>query len=406
MYTITIDSPNGERCVYKYSDKTFVDAWKLSGYKTLCKLSKSYSTDDATKFLIDNLTLSNEVMTVLIPYRSLSEKAIEIMYDLADIRLDELNATLRSVDVSHDRAIVRVPDVLRRFLDVYSNDRGLAVGKGEILACLLLKNASGVPNARYDITIDGIPWHIKDHRNCDSTPLGRPTDENGLTSWKNSDIFNFVWRACNLSMNFGNTSFKNRSDIEDLLLKRYGTDDLAAAAGMFEHEISEVVRNSTLFGDAPGIIFLKHDDIGEYFEFVPKKDIYFHSTSADGIKICDVPGRYVDTIMFARNEIERLNGLEELKRQRILERAKLAEERRTKKLIERDEAVNIKKLKRYNDARYFNELWNLSIDVKTLASNISIGVQAAIEKKKRLEKEYPEFLWKQIKRREKVSILK
>lgn len=414
---------------HKFHGDTLAEKMMLLLIDNVKRRHTPFSISEASVKLREFLGSGNvdDVLT----YRALAAPTIELLYDLMHNAPDALRTALRSFEVpSRSREIVRVPRVLEGLAEIASNDRGLAVGKGEILFCLMFRNVLGQPNARYDVFASGIPWHIKDHRNCDSTPLGRPSDSERGNDWRHADVFRFIWEELGASFNFGNTFFEGRRDLEPMLTVRYGLP-LEVAASRLEAELDEAMRDSPLFGDAPGIIFLKRDKDGLYFERLDKQDLHFHSVSNEGIKVSEIGGRFVEKVMHAQDQerkerelkLERAKRQAEkdakreardakrkekrasalLKRRARLEKAYLVEiarevkaRLRAQERIQREERYQIAMVDkqimldamRHTEAIRFQRAWDAASSVASLAKSLGVTSETVRSRRKRYERKY------------------
>lgn len=409
MFTVTIESTKDNSIVkYKYSEKSLKERVKAS---IICSTTNSdlpYTVEKAIRILSKDLGQNSDVISVLKKYKLLGDRALEILFELNDEFHDELSSNIRNVDFpTKSKQKIYVPKILTRFSEVFCNDRGFAVGKGEILACLLFKQTTGAPNARYDIDVAGIPWHIKDHRNCDSTPLGRPNVENDDNpSWRLNETFSFIW-GLGAKSNFGTKFFKNNRQIEKLIMQEYNTTDLLTAALALEFDLDSAMRDSSLMGDAPGILFLKDDEKGLYFERVDSDDLHFHSISNDGIKICDEKNRFVDSIMFASTVEEKLKQERNEKLKKEIEKKKnLISKKEIKIKIKEEQSMQRKKeieKKIYTESKEFCNKWNNVPSIDILEQVLGTKSELLRSKKKRIEMKYPEFKFKELKKAKKVK---
>jgi hypothetical protein len=382
---------------YKLDDTKLADRARISGLNIMLAMSPEYTTKRA----IDTLMNASEPVIGLavekaLQYPRISDLAIETLFDAYHNNHDDLISSLQSQPFpTMNKQRVYVPAALVPFADVYSNDRGVAVGKGEVLASLLFQSTQhGGRAGQFDIFVDGTPWHIKDHRNCDATLLGKPSDKgdkddkdkSSTIDWMAADVIQFVnSHKSDKNRNFGTELFVNDIAFEELLLKRYKTRCLRSAAERFENELDDVMRRSILLDQVPGILFLKKDEGGLYFERVDKHDLYFHSVTAETIKVCDVKHRYVNAVMQRSITQELLEKKQRLAQER--QQARIA--KREEKSLQKLKAKELKKAKSLEEARMFNREWNKATSIDILAQGLGISRDAARSRKLLINNRYP-----------------
>lgn len=260
----------------------------------------------------------------------------------------------------------------------------------------MYKNCFGVPNARYDVFQDNKPIHIKDHRFCDATPLGR-IDQKEQETWRNADILNFI-KSLGANFNFGNSFFMKRYDLDQKILDRYKTNNLKEAASLLESELNQMVQDSNLIGEAEYIVFLKKDQFGFYFERCNKEEIKFHSISHDGIKITTESGRFIKAIMSYSNLQEKIRNKEQIKKLKL-----------EAKLLKKETVKNLKDLKKLNSkiekenkklllAEKFNRDWNNASNLDILYKELGIKVSLLKLRKKKILNKYPQLVFKELSR--------
>lgn len=194
-----------------------------------------------------------------------------------------------------------IPEELEPLANIKWASRGRTVGCGEVLALLMFRDdISCDPGGRYDLVMRHIHdgnIHVKDHRCCSSTTLGSNKFVDGMMSWEDKRPFTLLKEAGVNVRSFGNLALRGNERLESYLTAVYD-DDIHVAAERFEQELHEVMRGSTAFGDAQGVLFLECKEDGLMFVFAPPEEVYFHSTTMDGvIRICRQTGRFAKKVI-------------------------------------------------------------------------------------------------------------
>lgn len=358
------DLPSYEHILIKIIDvlsgdeKTFIPKEKYANVSTRSvDRCLRFNADELTeesieKFLKGNVKKYENCKKVLKSYSKLNKQVLQTLVALSRIDLDALNVALQSVKFpSKNGSSVRVPRVLERIVEINDPVQGRAVGKGELVSVLLFSNVTGEPNGAYDLTVNGIErWHVKDHRNDDSTFVGRSNQknkskkkllENKLPEWRNSPVIKFIRETLGIEGSFG---MADAIDEETLrrLKERYGLSDACDALEKFQQELDVVARSQ--LGTAKGVLFVVNDGEGLCcLQRVDMQNVYFHSISRDNIKITHKPNRFAEKLT---KNVERENAL--------LEKEQLALMKQREKLVE---------IQRFIDA------WNNAPDLDTLSTS-------------------------------------
>jgi hypothetical protein len=265
-----------------------------------------YTCEIGERFLIDNgfeHVLNRLLCLKRIPkFVGLYNKAIDGLCSVG-LRaggVDELKTTLSSIHLPPENGgIMRVPKSMNQFLDMDADD----IGKGEIAYMLL--SADDIvhnPSERYDVSINGSFWHMKDCRKHEGCRMGRPKGANDEERWLDAPIIQFILSVKRKydhgkDINFGTTLFKHR-DVRNEFLKRYDVTDDTLAMQMLENELDAVVYSSAEFGKAVGIIELVYDDDDNAcFRRVNKENVHFYAISQDGLQITSRPDRFVNVFL-------------------------------------------------------------------------------------------------------------
>ncbi len=368
--------------------KTSIERFKAKALMCKIRRLKQFNIEDAKIQLSHELKNFDKVNEILNLYGALGEQALELLYDLNDQNNKELNDLLFSVEFpSTNREKVLIPEVLKPLLEIHDNTHGRAVGKGEILSCLLFKDVTGKPNAEYDIFHQDSPWHMKDHRISSATPLGRPDGEkknkNAKFDWRQADIIQFCWtklKKVGVKKNFGIKEFTNNEQLTfilEALKEKYNTQNVNDVLIMFENDLNVVASKS--LGDAKGVLFVKQECDNPYFERVDASDICFYSLSQDNLKITDFKGRYVDAVMAKIDELKRLE--------------------------EEKKALELKKVKTFEKFKEFERSWNNATTIRDISNSLSKTPTAVRQMKEQIIKKYPEqFSFKKLERANKKSL--
>ncbi len=368
--------------------KTNAERFKAKALMSKIRRLKQFNIEDAKTQLSYELKNFGKVNQILASYGKLGEQALELLYDLNDENNKELNDLLFSVDFpSTNREKVLIPEVLRPLLEIHDNTHGRAVGKGEILACLLFKDVAGKPNAEYDIFHQDSPWHMKDHRISPATPLGRPDGEkknkNAKFDWRQADIIQFCWtklKKAGVKKNFGIREFTNSEQLTfilETLKERYNTENINDVLVMFENDLHAVASKS--LGDAKGVLFVKQEGDNPCFERVDASDICFYAISQDNLKITDSKGRYIDAVMSKIDELKRLE--------------------------EEKSALELKKVKAFEKFKEFESSWNNATTIRDISNRLSKSPTSIRQMKQQIIKKYPEqFSFKKLERANKKSL--
>lgn len=261
-----------------------------------------YSREIGERFLIDNgfeHILNRLLCLKRIPKSvGLYNNVIEGLFSVGlHAGVDELKATLSSIHLpSENGGFMYVPKSMNQFLDMDAN----GIGKGEI--ALMLLSADDIvhnPSERYDVSINGSFWHMKDCRKYKACRMGKPIGSVNDKHCFDAPIFKFfisLRTKCGLTPDFGVEFFETEL-VKKELLKRYDTTDIVFAAKKAEDEFDAFIQSSVDFGDATGIIQLVHSDKKTCFQRINKEHVHFYSMTQRGtIKITSTPNRFVDAV--------------------------------------------------------------------------------------------------------------
>ena len=385
---------------------------------TLMSLVDEYTTARAESDLVC-AGVKRDMLDVMKGYGTLYPRIIDAMHDaLTAYGADFIDAIgSQTLITGANVRSITVPHVFESLLDVASNDRGCAVGCGEIVACLLFAGTTGAPNGRYDLVSGGSNVHVKDHRSCDSTPLGRPSTGD---DWRDHPVLRFVG-TLGAPTNFGSTFFRNNEIAERAIKERYGYSSLYSAATAFENELHEMLRSSAALGDAVGLLILKTKSLGDAsplqldpkyrFEFVTRGHLYFHSVSADSLKVCDRYGRFIDAVIYrSRNEEKRASDEivmqlkdQERERSRALKEQEVAIQKEHARMV-REAARDAARKKHEDDkvesarltierkhaadisnAHALVDIWNAYGNMRDLASQLGVTTETARKRARKAE---------------------
>lgn len=284
-----------------------------------------------------------------------------------------------------DGAYVQVPDVLHALVDIEAP--GLGAGEALVPAMFGARVEWSSAGSRYDFCIDGKNWHFKDHRTCDSTPMGRVV---GSDAFFDTPIMRFIstlpghnGSPINTSF-FGTTDFLNNESVEARLVDRYGCD-LEHAAQMFEDELQREFRASQFMGDAAGMLYLMPIDGRLCIKRVDKDSVCFHSNTGRGVKACSTSNRFANKIMVrTRRLMANERDTREAEHLASIKRglATVAKDRK----LRQAQAEKLRKQveKRANDeheAQRFATVYRQCVTIKATAKALSISVSTALKRK-------------------------
>lgn len=382
------------------------DRFMIFLLETITSMISSFSTNEAEAKLIEQMPDRRSAIEKLKNYKQLHDAIIEKLYEAHVMHGRKLFESIAfQTLLDHSNAAFMIPEALNGLLDVFSNDPGHVVGKGEIVANLLFHDTLGHPNGQFDLTFLGKGYHVKDRRNCEAVRLGHPKTS---TNWRDEPVMKFIRDelGVNDGCDFGNTFFKNNAGAEKKLLARYRTTDLLYAAKSFENDLHDLVKRSGLLGDAAGMLWLKLNDEGKpYFKLSTMDNVFFYSVSADGIKVSDVRDRFVNMIMhrskqdeaFQQRMIEkqeRKKQKEKMREEKEIEkhmqrvaaqkqRMRAREQRRAIKESERTRVVEERMTRKLSEAHVLQEHMAACSSYKELASITGVSVETA---RKRVKK--------------------
>lgn len=272
-----------------------------------------YSNDDAIARL-KTFKCSDKVIENIKNHPSIKDDVFRILDDMVLNHRSLIEDYLGNIELlAIDNSTISIPNEFKHVSNIDSD----GTGKGEALLAIILKNDVKwlPPGDAYDFIIDGQAWHFKDHRNAQSTPMGRPK---GSEEFYETPIMKFIKSTGINIFTFGTDDFRNNPKFEDAIIKRYGAS-LEESAIAFEKELNSEFQASKCVAGSAGVLYLENDASGNMLiRRVDVKNIMFHSNSGRGFKACCLKNRFVDAIM-SRTRKEEL-----LKREKAAKAAKKA----------------------------------------------------------------------------------
>lgn len=254
--------------------------------------ASEYSNDDAISRL-KAFKCSDKIIKNIKNHPSIENDVFRILDDMVLNHRSLIEDYLGNIELpAMDNSTISIPDEFKHVSNIDSD----GTGKGEALLAIILKNDIEwlPPGDAHDFMIDGQAWHFKDHRNTQSTPMGRPK---GSEEFYEAPIMKFIKSTGINTFAFGTDDFRDNLKFEDAIMKRYGVS-LEESAIAFEKELNSEFRASKCVAGSAGVLYLENDADGKMLiRRVDANNIMFHSNSGRGFKACCIKNRFVDAIM-------------------------------------------------------------------------------------------------------------